>query len=99
MDTQIKDFMTNKEEWIKLITQKTRIHPLLIVLLVTLLILNVTFTALGINQYIICSQGIQRIKMGLRMAKNCFEISQSNTVMLIDSTLFTMQNGYILSLA
>ena len=86
--------MSNKEEWVKFVNTKARFHPLLVLLFVTLLIINVTFVALGVNQYATCSQGIKKIKNGLLFAKNTFEVTQANSLSLIDSTLFTMVNEY-----
>jgi hypothetical protein len=98
VDLQISELMSNKEEWIKLMEQQMWLHPLLILLLVTLLCINLVFIGLCINQYVSCNQGIERIKVGIRIAKNSFEISQANSVMLMDGTLFTMINAYSLLL-
>jgi hypothetical protein len=97
-NTQIAELMSNKDEWIKLIETQYRLHPMLIVLLITLLILNIVFVILGANQYLTCSEGIQRIKSGLRMAINTFEVAQGNIALLIDSTLFNMINEYLIQL-
>lgn len=89
----MRSLLQNKEKCADVIRANFRLHPLLVVFVVTLFAVNLTFTVLAVKQYMDVTGANVKVKQGIDISQAAFEIGRTYVELVLDTYYLSIANS------